>query len=251
MTKADQTLDPDSLVARIIDELRANPDAQALLLRALLTGEFLGMPTRLARVEAEVKALRADVDVLKQDVKVLRQDVTVLKQDVAVLKDDVTVLKQDVKVLKDDVGTLKGDSLEAKMHRRIRPLLGQRLTLRSLRIIQGPFVDTEQGFADAVYDAFAAGVIDEPQETRILATDYIVRAERRSDRALVMVAVEVSNNIGQRDIGRARAAADALDAVFDNDVIAAVVGYSVHDADRRRAGTANVQVLQMAMAEAA
>ena len=53
MTKADQTLDADSLVARIIDELRTSPDAQALLLRTLLTGEFLGMPTRLERVEAD------------------------------------------------------------------------------------------------------------------------------------------------------------------------------------------------------
>ena len=46
MAKADRKLDPDSLVARIIDELRANPDAQALLLRALLTSECRGMPTR-------------------------------------------------------------------------------------------------------------------------------------------------------------------------------------------------------------
>ena len=237
MTKADPRLDPDSLVARIIDELRANPDAQALLLRALLTGEFLGMPTRLARVEAEVKALRSDVDTLKQDVKVLKQD--------------VKVLKQDVKILKVDVGTLKGDSLEAKMHRRIRPVLGQRLKLRRLGIIHGPFVDTQQEFADAVYDAFAAGVIDQPQETRILATDYVVRAERQSDGAPVMIAVEVSNNIGQRDIARARAAADALNTVFDNDVVAVVVGYGIHEADRRRAIAADVQVLQMAIAEAA
>ena len=244
MTKADPKLDPDSLVARIIDELRANPDAQALLLRALLTGEFLGMPTRLARVEAEVKALRSDVDTLKQDVKVLKQDVKVLKQ-------DVKVLKQDVKILKVDVGTLKGDSLEAKMHRRIRPLLGQRMKLRRLGIIHGPFVDTQQEFADAVYDALAAGVIDQPQETRILATDYVVRAERQSDGAPVMVAVEVSNNIGQRDIARARAAADALNAVFDTEVVAVVVGYGIHEADRRRAIAADVQVLQMAVAEAA
>ena len=230
MTKVDPKLDPDSLVGRIIDELRANPDAQALLLRALLTGEFLGMPTRLARVEAEVKALRSDVDTLKRDVK---------------------VLKQDVKILKVDVGTLKGDSLEAKMHRRIRPLLGQRLKLRRLGIIHGPFVDTQQEFADAVYDAIVAGVIDLPQETRILATDYVVRAERQSDGEPVWVAVEVSNNIGQRDIARARAAADALNAVFDNDAAAVVVGYGIHEADRRRAIAADVQVLQMAIAEAA
>ena len=38
---ADQ-LDPESLVARIIAELQPNPAAQRLLLRALLTNEFLG-----------------------------------------------------------------------------------------------------------------------------------------------------------------------------------------------------------------
>ena len=47
---ADQ-LDPESLVARIIAELQANPAAQRLLLRALLTNEFLGMPARLDRIE--------------------------------------------------------------------------------------------------------------------------------------------------------------------------------------------------------
>ena len=173
-------------------------------------------------------------------------------ESMSTLKQDDTVLKQDVMVLKDDVGTLKGDSLEVRIHRRIRPLLGQRLKLRRLGIIiHGPFVDTQQGFAEAVYDAFAAGVIDEPQETRILATDYVVRAERQSDCAPVMIAVEVSNNIGQRDIARARAAADALNAVFDNDAIAVVVGYGIHEADRRRAIAADVQVLQMAIAEAA
>ena len=34
-------IDPESLVARIVEELRANPAAQRLLLRTLLTNEFL------------------------------------------------------------------------------------------------------------------------------------------------------------------------------------------------------------------
>lgn len=37
-------IDPESLVARIVEELRANPAAQRLLLRTLLTNELLGMP---------------------------------------------------------------------------------------------------------------------------------------------------------------------------------------------------------------
>ena len=54
--------DPESLVARIIAELRANPDAQRLLLQALLTNEFLGMPARLDRIEKDVAELKIRVE---------------------------------------------------------------------------------------------------------------------------------------------------------------------------------------------
>ena len=55
-------LDPESLVARIIAELRANPHAQRLLLRALLTNEFLGVPARLDRIEKDVAELKAEMN---------------------------------------------------------------------------------------------------------------------------------------------------------------------------------------------
>ena len=49
---------PESLVARIIAELQANPEAQRLLLRALLTDEFLGMPTGLDHIKKDVADLK-------------------------------------------------------------------------------------------------------------------------------------------------------------------------------------------------
>ena len=52
--------DPQSLVARIISELEANPEAQRLLSRALLTKEFLGMPARLDHIEKDVAELKTD-----------------------------------------------------------------------------------------------------------------------------------------------------------------------------------------------
>ena len=55
-------LDPESLVARIIAELQANPHAQRLLLRALLTNEFLGVPARLDRIEKDIAELKAEMD---------------------------------------------------------------------------------------------------------------------------------------------------------------------------------------------
>ena len=201
-------LDPESLVARIIKELQANPDAQTLLLRALLTNEFLGIPIRLERVEA-----------------------------------DIVELKADVAELKTDVAMLKGDVLEMKLHRRIRPLLSQRLNLRKARMMQSPVQDTSSELFEPVDDAFDKGLITDPQETRISETDLILRAQRKDDRVVVWVAVEVSNDIGQRDIERARQAADALSVVFPQDALAVVAGYRIHPQDQARADTTDVHTL--------
>ena len=215
MTTTSASLDPESLVARIIAELQADPDAQSLLLRALLTNEFLGMPIRLERIEA----------------------------DVAELKSDVAKLKSDVAILKSDMAVLKGDMLEVKIHRRIRPLLSQRLGLRRARILQSPLQDTHPELFEPVEEALDTGGIDDRQETRINATDLIVQAQRKADRAPVWVAVEVSNAISQRDLERARQAAEALSAVFLQDTLAVVVGYRIQPQDQRRGDEAGVQAL--------
>lgn len=52
-----QRVDPESLVARILAELRANPEAQPLLLRAMLTNEYLGMPASLDGIERDIAEL--------------------------------------------------------------------------------------------------------------------------------------------------------------------------------------------------
>ena len=210
-------LDPTSLVARIIAELRANPDAQRLLLRALLTNEFLGMPARLDRIE----------------------------KDIAELKADVSQLKTDMSQLKTDVAQLKGGDLENRLHRRIRALASQALGLRRPRVVQSPVQETAEGFADSVEEALESGRITAAQETRIEATDFIMRAQRRSDNAPVWVAVEASNWVHAGDIERARATADALRAAFDVDAIAVAVGYGIDPLDAERANGAGVSYLEV------
>ena len=56
-TEPTPQLDPESLVARILAELQANPEAQPLLLRAMLTNEFRGVPAGLGRIEQDVAQL--------------------------------------------------------------------------------------------------------------------------------------------------------------------------------------------------
>ena len=243
MATVSQSLDPESLVARIIAELQATPGAQALLLRAMLTNEFRGMPLRLERIESDIAELKSDVAVLKTDVRELKSDVAILKTDVRELKADVSDLKTRVGRLEVDVSVLKGDSLEVKLHRRIRPLVSQRLGLRRPQVMHSPVSDTESELYEPVEEALDNGFITAAQDTRISATDIILRAQRKDDRAPVWVAVEVSNDVSQHDIERVRQSADALSSVFRQDALAVVAGYRLHPQDTKRARQADVHTL--------
>ena len=241
----EKQLDPTSLVARIIAELQANPDAQRLLLRAILTDEFLGMPVRLDRIEKDIAGLKADVSELKADVSELKADVAELKADVVGLKGDVVGLKGDVVGLKADVAYLKGSDLEHRLHRKIRPLASQALRLRRAVVVHSPVVDTERDFAERVEDALESGRLTDEQDARIENTDFILHAQRRADRAPVWVAVEASNKVHAHDIERVCATADALRTVFDGDAVPVVAGYDIDPPDAARAKARGVRYLQV------
>ena len=224
-------LDPQSLVARIITELQANPEAQRLLLRALLTNEFLGMPARLDHIEKDVAELKIDV--------------AQLKTDVAQLKTDVAELKTDVRQLKNDVGYLKGSDQEMKVHRRIVPLVSQDMQLRRVRVIKSALQQAMAELDEPLAQAADDGRIGAEQEHRILATDLILHGERRGDRRPLWIAVEVANRIDVQDIGRSRESADTLAEVFGEDAVGMVAGYRIDAADRQRAATAGVRCLEV------
>jgi hypothetical protein len=216
-TEGTSQLNPESLVARIITELQANPEAQRLLLRAMLTNSFLGMPARLDHIE----------------------------QDVAELKTDVAELKIDVAEIKRNVAYLMGSDLENRLHRKARPLLSQKLGLRQTVIMQSQLLEPLPELAGAVNDALDTGVISSDQDRRITETDLILRAQRSYDRSAVWVSVEISNKVDAHDIQRSRETADALTAIFGVATIATVAGYQIDPPDEERAKDLSVECIQI------
>ena len=211
-TEAATQLDPQSLVARILVELEANPAAQQMLLRAMLTNEFLGMPARLDAIE----------------------------KDVAEMKINIAALKADIADVKSGVAYLIGSDLEMKLHRRARAGLSQDLRLRRPEIMQSQHLEPVPELGRPVDAAYQSGVITSEQEERITETDLVLRARRRDDPAEVWIAVAVSATVDAHDIQRARETADALAAVFGTDTIAVVSGYWIAPQDQERADADDV-----------
>ncbi len=253
MPQTVEQLDPSSLVARIIAELNENPVAQRMLLRAMLTNEFLGMPAHLDAIAADVAEIKGRLIGVESRFTGVEDRFTGVEDRLTGVEDRLTNVEEDMVEVKgrltnveQDVAVLKGDSLEVKLPRRIRPYLSQKMGLRRARIMQSAVsIDAEPEMRDPIYDAVDDGVITPSQETRLAATDLVLRAQRQIDRTTVWVAVEASSVINARDIERARASADALESVFAERSIAAVMGYSIREEDRRLASSIDVEVFTL------
>ena len=281
--------DSETLVNRIIAELRADPAAQDMLLKALLTGEFLGIPVRLEGIEETLRSIQASIGAIETrldrleagqqrtetrldrleagqqrteerldriedrqqrtedrldrlETTVDRIDNTVNRLDATVTRLDTTVTRLDATVNRLDgtVGNLSGSDFEFKLSKSIRSILSQRLELRRPRIILSARHDMSDEFYAQLEDAVEQNLISDAQSERIERTDIIIRAQRKSDRAWIWIAVEASVSIHRDDIDRARQSADALAAVFAEPALPVAVGQRIAPPETQHAQAAAV-----------
>ena len=229
-------IDPESLVARMMAELQANPAARELLLRSALTQEFLGLPARMEAVESRLERVENRLEGVENRLERAEDRL-------ARLEEAVTQLVEAVRQLAIDVGYLRGVALETKLHRSVRSRVSQALGLRRARIMQSELLEPLPALVERMDSALADGLITDDQDSRVEATDVILRAERKDGQEWLWVAIEASSSIHQRDIQRARESADILALMFEEPAEAAVVGHRISDMDSERAGVARVHVL--------
>lgn len=235
MSKFDGNNATDTLVSRILEELRADPEAKWKLFNALLSDEMKQLPSR-------VNKLQDDVDELKDDVQVLKEDVRELKTDMAEVKSDIREMKGDIRELKISNAEMKGHNLEFKLGVRAKSYVCQWLGLQD-PVMLSSYVDyLGNELHTAVSKALQEGRISERQEQRIVATDVIMRAKLRSDKSPVCIAIEASYTIDASDINRAKESADALHIVTGLPTIPVATGYHISDQTRRYAEERGVEV---------
>lgn len=206
-------LGPESLVARMMAEPQANPAARELFLRSALTAEERGQTPE---------------DLLTH------------------LEEAVANLVKSIQDTVADTACLKSMDVEARLHRRVRSRVSQALGLRRARIMQSQLLEPLPELVERMDAALADGLITDDQDSRVEATDVIVRAERKNDGATIWVAIEASSSIKESDILRARESADVLAVMFDQPTEAAVVGHRISILDEKRADDARVHVLMVA-----
>ena len=159
------------------------------------------------------------------------------------LEEAVADLVKSVQLSAVDTECLKSMDVEARLIRSVRSRVSQALGLRRARIMQSELLEPLPELVERMDTALAGSLITDDQDSRVEATDVILRAERKDGQEWLWVAIEASSSIHQRDIQRARESADILAIMFEEPAEAAVVGHRISDMDSERAGSARVHVL--------
>ena len=174
---------PDSLVARMIGELNANPEARTLLLRALLTDDFLLLPAKVDRL----MELPAKVDRLME------------------LPAKFDRLQEEVRQITTDLAPIRGGHARDAAQRAVR---------RIARIVNCRL--QEQLNDDDLHDFTAnndtTGITPEDLKSFENA-DIVLRASHRDTGEIHYIAVEASFTGGEDDTRRALRNAPVPDAV--------------------------------------
>ena len=214
-----QTLNPESLVARIIAELDETPQARPILLRALLTDDFLALPAKVDEMQEQIVQIQGDI---------------------VQMKGDIVQMRGDIRQMQGQIGNLQGERYERRMVRNVGHIARRSFDMRRIKILKGESSQPLLDFIDD--DAVIDGSVSDELIYDLLLADIVASGIRWSDRAPVHLVAEVSIAIDANDIRRAAERASTMAAVTGETAIAAVVGERIPDSERRRAERSGVAV---------
>ena len=188
----EQGLPPESIASRLVGELRAAPQIRELILRELLTDEFLGLPRRIERLETAVLEFRSDVNARMGQ---LENSVSELRTDSNARMDG---MQGEIRTLQGQMGNLRGESYEAQCASRIGLILIDYLDDVAL---------ADLGAIDAsLIQARRSGQLTRQQLNDIRVADIIAQGtplDSDADDAAILAVIETSLSLNRQDVRNA------------------------------------------------
>ncbi len=233
--------------ARFLTGLRTDPDFLEEVRREVLTRELLSLPEAFTRLVGLVGIIEADLRQLIVRVDDLTKRVDELTKRVDDLTKRMDELTKRVDKGFRKLDPIRGFSYEWKWRDDACSYLGT-CGFRKVRFI------AKADLADLLDEALNAGRCDELTRNQLLRLDAVHSAVRTSDQVRVYVAAEVSAQVDDNDIERARDRARALEQTTGVPVVGVVVGavlgvHARHNAES--AGLIAIEPDEWAAAEAA
>ena len=140
------------------------------------------------------------------------------------------------------IGNMNGRDYERRIARYIVNTAYRDFDMLDITVLSGEYTPHSGEFINKLHDAETRGLIAAEQAKDLLRADFVVSGTRKSDRSPVHAVAEVSVTIGESDVVRAVRRAAILATAMGEPTIAAVIGDSISEPDRRRAEQAEVVV---------
>ena len=235
------TINDISDLARII---REQPEWADTIRSLLLGKELLELPVKFAEfvelTNRNFQLVYERLERLESDVAEIKTTVSGLETSVSGLETDVSSLRTDMNLVKGRLDNAVGSNYEWKVTKSIGAVIGS--SYRRVRVLKGLPSGPSPEFMDLVADAEDDGLITDEQYLQIQQLDLVMTGRRKTDRAEVYIAGEVSITVGESDIIRAAQWAAMLSAAVGQPVEPVVIATQIDEARTALAAANNVAV---------
>lgn len=215
---------------RIINE---QPEWNDTIRGIMLSRELLELPQRFAEF----------VRVTEENNRLVAERLGRLESDMSDMKEWRTETTQRLDRIEGRLGNLEGAEAERRVHSDMVNIASRRLRLTHAHIIQSWIVARSPEFQGLINDAEDRNIITEEQGDHLERADVILSARRRDDRQAVHAVAEVSINVADYDITRARERADTLSAIMGTPALALTVGGNIGPAQQELADSLGVATI--------
>ena len=237
-------LDPESLAARMVAELEQNPDLKPILLRALLTDEFLMLPAKVDQLMDRVERLEGRFGNLEErfgdmEERFSKQEERFANLEERFSKQEERFSNQEGRLnsLEGRFSNFEGSDYERRIRTRALNRAEYRFNLNNPQITLTQDGHKAPELNSAISRALRAGSISREQSEELHEVDIII-----SDQDNRHVVIEVSLTADNPDITRARNRADILSRATAGVVLPALVTANLNEPQRSLADAQDVAV---------